>query len=229
MIYGRKVIGTVGYLAGVPMVHTEFVNALSKMVAYNERYTQLPTEEIKYVSSTVSYHVAARNEIIDKSEGDWIFQIDCDLTFEPDDLNRLLRTMNEGDFDVVCGVYYTKGHPHLPVLYRWSEEKDGFDRIADFEDGKVLKVAGAGGGCLLVKRSVFERIENELGESPFEIRVPYSEDLSFFHKCRELGIEVWCDTRVKFRHLRTVETTAEDHQSGIEGLEMDSLEAVAME
>ncbi len=98
-----------------------------------------------------------------------------------------------------------KQEPHVPVLYQWIKigEKDGLQPLARWDKScKVLQIGSAGAGCLFVRRNVFDRIVSELGEQPFDKIHPYSEDHSFFHRLKRLGIKAFADMSIESRHLK---------------------------
>lgn len=221
MVYGRKVLGTVGVMSGIPYVPTEFLWSFQKMTIYNERFITLANEDILYIGATVSFHSVARNSLVERCEGEWLFMLDTDQRFDADVLGRLLYSFNEYNLDVISGVYYQKSSPYCPVVYRYNNELGGFQIISGFEVDNITKVDAVGGGCLLVRKSVFDNIERELKEKPFDIKPPLGEDLSFFARCRELGIEVWCDPRVEIGHLRMKAVDKHDSENEMSGLEHD--------
>ena len=108
--------------------------------------------------------------------------------------------------------------PHAPVLYAWHENESkqgGMVVIGGWGDkSHIWEVAGAGGGCLLVKRSVFDRIKNDLGENPFDVIGQGGEDLSFFHRLRKLGIKAFVDDRIQCHHLVVKSLSLNDYDPG---------------
>jgi hypothetical protein len=110
--------------------------------------------------------------------------------------------MEQHDADIVTGVYVTGAEPHMPVL--WGGEPGNYRRILDVQEADVLPITAAGAGCLLVKRSVFDKIAEKTGELPFDIRDQYSEDFSFFVRCHEVGgLKILCDWRINPGHFRS--------------------------
>lgn len=194
-------IGTVAYLGGVPAVLEKFTWAWSQMLEYNARF--LPP--LHYDHATISYHSAARNNLANRMQGDWLVMLDTDHEFEPDLIARLVNCAVRHDFDVVTGLYQYKTYPHCPVLYSWKDPKKplkGVQSITDWDRNlPVFSVDSAGGGCLLVRRRVFDRIRTELKQRPFDPLLPLSEDNSFFYRLQQLGMQAWVDTRIKSYHL----------------------------
>lgn len=203
MLLGRKPIGTVAYMGGVPTLPEPFVWSLANMIAWNAEYLVRENEYVHYDRATMSYHVAARNFLVDSFRGDWLLMLDTDLTFNPDLTGRLLKVIEQGQVDVVCGIYHFKHGSCSPVLYGLSNDR--FLPITKWDipaEDYLLPIASAGAGCLMVKRNVFQRIKDELNVGPFDVEPPYSEDHSFFRRLKKLGIKAMCDPNVKCGHLK---------------------------
>ena len=140
--------------------------------------------------------------------------IDADIGWEP---WHLLLLINH-DVDVIGGLYPMKS---LPV--RWVV--NGVENGAVSEDGNVVEVSKTGTGFMVVKRHVFEKLQQHPAVVPFknDIGLPqeldphmrtyydtdvregryYSEDWTFCENWRDLGGKVWVDKRVLLRHTGT--------------------------
>lgn len=201
MLLGNQPIGTVAYLGGVPAVMEEFAWSWSQMVQFNTEYMCSPGQYVHYDRARVSYHAYARNSLAERMRGDWLLMLDCDHAFDPDIVLRMLDRMIHYNVRVLTGVYTYKNPPHAPLLFR--EGKDGlFENIGAWdEDATLLPCDSAGGGCLMVRRDVFEEIRSELKCGPFDIDPPFSEDHSFFKRCKKLGIQPYFDPRIECHHL----------------------------
>jgi len=157
----------------------------------------------------------ARNTLVAKflntPESTHIMFIDADIGWEPWHLLVLL----EHDVDVACGLYPMKA---LPI--QWVV--NGFEGAEERADGNLLEVSKAGTGFMLVKRHVFEKLnehpavvpfKNDIGLDPAldpymktyydtDVREGryYSEDWTFCENWRDLGGKVWIDKRILLRH-----------------------------
>jgi hypothetical protein len=102
---------------------------------------------------------------------------------------------------------------------------NGFDGAETSEDGNLQEVSKTGTGFMLVKRDVFEKLNQHPAVRPFnnDIGLPkeldqhlrtyydtavrenryYSEDWTFSENWRDLGGKVWVDKRVLLRHTGT--------------------------
>jgi hypothetical protein len=138
--------------------------------------------------------------------------IDADIGWEPHHLLMLL----DADKDVIGGLYPMKS---LPV--KWCI--NSFDGAA--QEGFVHEVSKTGTGFLLIRRSVFAAMNAHPAVKPFrnDLGLPaeldpymktyfdtavrdgryYSEDWTFCENWRDLGGQVWVDTRVMLRHTGT--------------------------
>lgn len=136
--------------------------------------------------------------------------IDADIGWEPWHLLVLLNR----DVDVIGGLYPMKS---LPI--KWVV--NGFDGAEEGPDG-LQEVSKTGTGFMLVKRHVFEKLEQHPAVKPFknDIGLPkeldqhlrtyydtavrenryYSEDWTFCENWRDMGGKVWVDKRVLLRH-----------------------------
>lgn len=113
-----------------------------------------------------------------------IMWIDSDMSFPPDGLVRLLAH----DKDIVGAFYPQKVPPYKTVGHP--------ETLADAESGaKLIKATIIGGGFVLAKREVYERIEDPWYEERYWAGNAGlgSDDVVFSHKCRLAGIELWAD------------------------------------
>lgn len=159
----------------------------------------------------------ARNTLVAKflnnPDSTHLMFIDADIGWEP---WHLLVMLNR-DVDVIGGLYPMKT---LPI--KWVV--NGFDGAEIGPDG-LQEVSKTGTGFMLVKRHVFEKLNDHPAVKPFnnDIGLPkeldqylrtyydtavrenryYSEDWTFCENWRDLGGKVWVDKRVLLRHTGT--------------------------
>jgi cellulose synthase/poly-beta-1,6-N-acetylglucosamine synthase-like glycosyltransferase len=230
MLIQRKVLGSVAYLGGLGFTYEQFTWSLLQLAQYNNLYVCGSQERIHYMRSRVSYHAKARNELAKNMLGDWILMLDADHAPEPDLLARMLRVFYKYHLDVLVGWYQIKVWPYGPLLYVWNDDHTGFELIGKWEDrgAEVMEIGAAGGGALLIRRTVLYRILTELDELPFDIQPPFSEDLSFFARCYKLGIKAYFCPNIMNPHLyidtlkpEYIETTGiAQNQMEVEGLKI---------
>ena len=139
--------------------------------------------------------------------------IDADIGWEPWHLLVLLNR----DVDVIGGLYPMKS---LPI--KWCV--NGFEGAEEGPDG-LQEVTKTGTGFLLIKRHVFDKLNEHPATKPFNSDIGldpmynqymktyfdtavregryYSEDWTFCENWRDLGGRIWVDKRVLLRHSGT--------------------------
>lgn len=210
MLYEDTYIGTVATM-WMDSARGKFVNSLAEMLLYTQKnLCKNSREHIKYFNAPCSYHSLARNKIAENTEGDWVFMTDTDHMFAPDLVTRLVDLSKKYNAKVISGIYQFKLPPHGPVASVWTPN-DKACQLQDWNREKdLISVGPVGGGCLLVYKEVFDRIREELKESPFSEYLGLSEDYSFCHRCKRLGIPVYLAPKIESHHLIDVPLSIED-------------------
>jgi Glycosyl transferase family 2 len=199
----RRPIGTIGYLGGIMALPEPFVWAWSQMIINAQETLCQPGEYVHIDRSTYSLHDTARNQLAQRMQGDWLLQLDTDMTFDPDLASRLVMRMLRYDLDVVCGLYAYKVEPFYPTLYCWNQTTDKYEVVGSWDKTcDLIEVGSAGGGLLLVRRRVFDEIRSQLHEEPFARIMPFGEDHSFFRRLQKIGRKGYCAWKVQAGHLR---------------------------
>lgn len=177
----------------------------------------------------------ARNRIVADflaGPGDWLWFLDTDMVFDPDTLDRLLEVAHDKSHPVVGGLCYGVHDGRLfPTLYGLSEH-DGEPcvvRFDTFPPDQAFAVDGTGAACILIHRSVLERIRDE----KFNVAYPWfqetvlpgtsqvvGEDVTFCFRARALGFPIHVHTGIHVGHQKTYVLTHEMYMKQIaaEGL-----------
>jgi len=167
-----------------------------------------------------SYVQKNREWLANNFQGDWLFYADNDHIFPPETIIRLLSH----NVPIVSGLYFKRGDNFDPQVWTW----DHFDEVEknnhytpmigavgeylkrhrdELTDGRIVKCLAqpeliecdaVGGGCLLVRREVFEKMDK-----------PYfgnhvAEDLEFSRRVKEAGFKIYADLSVMVGHLYTI-------------------------
>src|SRR5690348_8311800 len=212
MMRRTKAVGTIARM-WCDSNSSKFTDSLAELLIYE--HCKLPIGEyIHYDKATASWHELGRNQIVEKTLGDWLFMLDTDHAFAPDLLERLFRLKHKYNAPVISAIYQYKFPPHSPVVNLWQETEAGtkvlpvtdWDRSSD-----ILQVGPVGAGSLLVDKAVLRRMQRELGENPFTIIPGLSEDYSFCYRCKKLGIPVLLAPQVECHHLVTSVLSVRDY------------------
>lgn len=122
--------------------------------------------------------------------------INADILPRTNTLDRLLKL----DKDIVTGVY--------PIVTRngfmWSVTKED-DFMLKIEDipNNPFKVKYCGGGVMLVKFNVFEKVKWPYWKNVFRPGgLEKGADVYFCDKVRKAGYDIWCDPKVKCSPVR---------------------------
>jgi hypothetical protein len=143
----------------------------------------------------------------------YVLTLEDDNIVPPDAHIRLLESIEWGHFDVIGGLYFTKGAINMPMAYGDPDEylRTG---VLDFRPrsvaeavaaGQVMQVNGTGMGCTLYRLELFKELP-----PPWFITVAdvidgqpqaFTQDLSFSRRLKLAGKRLAVDCRVKVGHL----------------------------
>jgi hypothetical protein len=142
---------------------------------------------------------------------DYLLWLDTDQKFPPDLIKRMIEDIEKYNCEGVTGLYTWKVPPFLPHVYSsYNEETEKFRVAGQFPLNEAFEVKGAGFGCLMLKASVFERIERPWFEMKIENKkYVYGEDLWFFKKAQP--IKLLCDPTIISPHLTQIEVDINSH------------------
>jgi hypothetical protein len=139
------------------------------------------------------------------SKWKYILTMEEDNLPPPDGLLKLYENIEK--FDVVGGLYWTKGENGQPMIYGDPKDPEmNFRPQPPTED--VQECNGLGMGFTLFKMDIFK--DERVPRPWFKTVQDYSpekgiqlgtQDLYFFGNIRKMGYRVACDTRVKVGHL----------------------------
>lgn len=157
----------------------------------------------------------------------WLFQMDADILAPKDTIPRLLSHR----IPIVSGLYHQRfpswiglRAEYLPCMFNEVPDAQGMLQrqvITEFSPGSLIEAAYIPAGCLLVHRSVFERMYaagikrffewtlHANSEPPGSGR---SEDFEFCARSRALGFKCHVDTSIACQH----ETSALINAKGLE-------------
>lgn len=172
----------------------------------------------------------AIKQFLADSRADWLWWVDTDMGFMPDTVDRLLEAADPVERPVMGGLCFANREVDndgmggrraiaAPVIMHWSQDGDekGFDTRWDYPRDSVIRCDGVGAACVLVHRSVFERVQQQYGDHWYSrVRNPstgelMAEDLSFCARVAALDIPIHVHTGVKTTHAKRIWLTEEDY------------------
>ncbi len=175
--------------------------------------------------------VASRNKAVqhflDTPDVPWLLWLDTDMGFQPDLLEQLMAAADPAERPIVGALCFGqrelapdgRGGYHTiptPTIYDWAPigDLEGFDIRYDYPVNALVRCAGTGAACILVHRSVFERIQEKYGKEWYH-RIAANEgsigeDLSFCMRATALDIPVHVHTGVRTTHMKPIWLTEVD-------------------
>lgn len=148
------------------------------------------------------------NNGLSEREGDWVWFMGDDHSFDEDILLRLLARMYGSDknIDMLVPMVLQRMICAESLWYHDRQDGLGFDRIAleDLPTTGLVPIDNCGGAGLLVKMKVVDTVAG-LDDPAFEFgRVGgvdgTGEDLWFVYKAKLLGFNLYGDTEIVMGH-----------------------------
>ncbi len=151
---------------------------------------------------------------------EWLFFVDSDMGFAPDTLDRLLAVADPAERPIVGGLCFAQREQAedgmggwrcvpRPTIFDYVDLGDGngsrFTGRAHYPVNQLVRCAGTGAACLLIHRSVLERI----GSGWFDrLRGTdgslLGEDISFCVRAGAAGAPIFVHTGIRTTHQKTL-------------------------
>ncbi len=234
MANGAKGAVTVAYLHGEEVAHSwhaSIIELIGYDLATNERVIRGGWQSMRPATGDL---VGGRNEVVGKFLGDdraeWLFWVDTDMGFAPDAIDRLVAAADPVERPVVGGLCFAyretgpdgMGGQHAvprPTIFDWrgaaAGKECGFVGRTQYPVNALVQCAGTGSACLLIHRTVLEKIGAQFGSWYDRLPDPQgrlvSEDLSFCMRVGAVGVPVFVHTGVRTSHMKTIYVTEEHY------------------
>ena len=148
---------------------------------------------------------------------DYIFFVDTDQVFEPEQIYRMVETMeNVPSIQVLSGMYVMALGDKTPVVLEWNKEYFAQNGKFDFQTPKqmielgkkspngLVKAFYNGLGFSIFRKGVFDQLEypwfqpltHKVGEN-IDLM---GEDVALFYNLFDKGIDLWVDPQVYVGH-----------------------------
>jgi len=157
----------------------------------------------------------ARNSIVSAGlqfGADYIWMLDDDHVFDTGSNRmptsayeipiKLAQHLEDNEkIGVVGALYYQRGAECYPVIMQELDGKPFFLQHREVAN-RMQKVDVTGGGCMMIRASVFDKIDQPW----FEPEHQFGTDIQLCKQVRKVGYEVWCDTSLEVGHLQKEQT-----------------------
>lgn len=156
--------------------------------------------DVKYVGiSDKMYLHSASNKLVTEALEmgvDYIFWTEQDMLLPFDVVTKLFERQK----DICSGIYFLRGAAFMPCMWQFVENEKNPEKnpymispISLFTENSMLKIDVCGMGCVLFKSDVFRKLE----EPWFDMKEGYGQDVYFYRKVKNAGIDVWVDTGIQ--------------------------------
>jgi hypothetical protein len=154
-----------------------------------------------------AYNAAVENILAHPELSKWKYMItlEDDNMPPPDGMLNLYKGMDQ--FDVIGGLYWTKGEGGQPMIYGNPREfpKNFIPQVPMAEDG-LQECNGLGMGFNIFKLDIFRKVPKPWFKTlqqytPGQGASCYTQDLYFFQEAAKHGFRFACDTRIKVGHF----------------------------
>ncbi len=197
------------------MIHHRVVSAWQQLMA--------PMNQKRHMMFAVGHEVGRAYDAMisnilahpDLSKWKYILTLEDDNLPPPDAHIRLLESIEWGKFDVMAGLYWTKGEYNMPMAYGDPEK---FRATGELEftprdvreavtRGNIMPVNGVAQGCTLYRMDLFRQIPPPWFVTVCDLTptgpAGMTQDLHFSRLAVMAGKRLGVDLRVKVGHLDT--------------------------
>jgi hypothetical protein len=223
----------VGYLTP-GKVHSAFMESMLDLLVYDVAFHKRIVDGGGRLALQAGANLSGpRNALVKKflayGKADWMWMVDDDMTFRPDTVERLMEFADPVEAPIVGGLCFgfdDKANIQ-PTLFGLvgDETSPQVIRYHEWPPDAMFQVAATGTACLLIHKSVFQRIltaeiPNRNGKRGFNDAFPWfqetehdgspvSEDITFCWRAGLLGIPIYVNTAVQLGHIKDRELTME--------------------
>lgn len=169
-------------------------------------------------------------QFLDGTDDDWLLWLDADMGFAPDTIDRLILAAGENLERPIVGAlcFYQwvvehgmdplgapqAGYAYAPTIFQFVREGSAETTpLLRYPKDTLVQCAATGSACVLVHRSVFEKMRDEFAgphhwySRPVVDGREFGEDLTFCIRAGNCGFPVYVDTAVHTSHKKFVYLT----------------------
>jgi len=166
-------------------------------------------------------------QFLDGTKSDWLLLIDSDEQLTLEAFDKLLETAHDKERPVVAGLVFAgfgiEGAPYpKPVPAIFQDAPEGFLPLYKYDKDSVFEIDAAGTGCLLIHRSVLEKMRETADKNQGTDWCWFwdgpvdgnwiGEDLLFCRRIRALGFPIYVNTGAILPHQKSYWLDERHHQ-----------------
>jgi GT2 family glycosyltransferase len=150
----------------------------------------------------------------DVTKTDWLLWVDSDIVLTPDSLKLVWNAADKVSKPVVSGTYFVSKENErslmqpFPALFKEGSNKNELQIIHPLPQNELIKVDSAGFGFLLMHKSIIPKMRKisphySLFAEEEGLADKYiSEDIVFFRKLKEAGVDLYAHTGALVQHMK---------------------------
>jgi GT2 family glycosyltransferase len=150
----------------------------------------------------------------DVTKTDWLLWVDSDIVLTPESLKLVWESADKIARPVVSGTYFVSKENErslmqpFPALFKEGSNKHELQIIHPLPQNELIKVDSAGFGFLLMHKSIIPKLravspEYSLFAEEEGLADKYiSEDIVFFRKLKEAGVDLYAHTGAVVQHMK---------------------------
>lgn len=160
-----------------------------------------------------------RNRLVKQfleTKSDWLLMMDSDEQLPVSSFDKLVEAAHEKERPVVAGLVFASfetGFPYpKPIPTIFQDAPEGFLPLNNYDKDSLFEVDAAGTGCLLIHRSVLEKMRDEADEHQGPDWCWFwdgpihgnwiGEDLQFCRRVKSLGFPIYAHTGAILPHSK---------------------------
>ena len=185
-------------LIAVPSFDTmrvEFVRSLMALTA--KLHADNIWHEVKILNGTL-VHIA-RDRLAShavNNEFTEVLWLDADMVFD----GNVYEDLAIDGKDMICGSFISRHYPYVSCIFSSLEPPERINQVPE----DLIRVAGCGFGCVLMKTQVLKDVMLNNGGRCFLPDQKLGEDLAFCKRAKACGYEIWCEPTVQIGHVGSV-------------------------
>ncbi len=156
---------------------------------------------------------------LDHDNGDYLLFLDVDMRHPP----MLAHNLVAHGVDVVTARYVTRRAPFFTVAMRkvgpGALEYQAVEKLVPVKG--LIPIDAGGAGALLISRDTLERIRARFGDDWFRYQDSEeglrhrSEDMWFYERCRDVGVQPYLDADLVCTHVAAFEVDPQWQHPGL--------------